>query len=190
MEYMNNSIYGLTQKRLYYESIWLKIGSVWQIMMEVSCIEFQQYMWNGLWAVWKSLCIALHKQSFTVNQYSWKLNCVIFWWKSPALKPFMEYTERTIYGLYKPSSGVDQYGWKSEWQVLVKISHIKFYENPSNTSDTDTRWQTDRHDLHIRCFFLTFWRTTTSISSKVVDLSDVSTLSPIFCTINNFLYTW
>jgi hypothetical protein len=46
------------------------------------------------------------------------------------MKNFMEYMERAIYGLYKPGSSVGQYGWKlASTESLLKISHIKFYEN-------------------------------------------------------------
>jgi hypothetical protein len=39
---METNIYGLVQSRLYFKPVWLNIGIVRQIIVEVSRIEFQK----------------------------------------------------------------------------------------------------------------------------------------------------
>jgi hypothetical protein len=61
---MENSFYGLLKTMIYYGSIWLRIGMAEQILVEVSHIEFQQCLLNGLWDTWKGQLIATCKPGF------------------------------------------------------------------------------------------------------------------------------
>jgi len=47
---METNIYGIVQSRLYFKPLWLKIGSVRQITVEASRIDFRKKsVWNVFW---------------------------------------------------------------------------------------------------------------------------------------------
>jgi hypothetical protein len=76
---------------------------------KVSNAEFQQNLWNGLWATQEILFIACCKLEIA-DQYGWNLEGFNnFWFNFPATssKPFTGYTEKYNYSLYKPGSNVD-----------------------------------------------------------------------------------
>jgi hypothetical protein len=50
VECMEESIYGLLQTRLYCGKIWLKTETSRQLPVEVSCMEFEEYVFNGIGA--------------------------------------------------------------------------------------------------------------------------------------------
>jgi hypothetical protein len=48
IEYRKNAMYGLMISRLYYELIWLKIGTALQLLVKRFHIEFYEDLFKGL----------------------------------------------------------------------------------------------------------------------------------------------
>jgi hypothetical protein len=48
--------------------MWLKVGNIQRRLVEVSYIEFEQNMCNGLWNTWKTPIMALSKSSIITDQ--------------------------------------------------------------------------------------------------------------------------
>jgi hypothetical protein len=98
MGYMENSIYGLIQMRLYYESILLKIQITWQPLVEVFYIKFQQNLWNSLRDLWESPFMVLHKLSCITCQYAFKSELPDKFRCKPPISKFTEICE-TVNGI-------------------------------------------------------------------------------------------
>jgi len=65
---METNVYGLVQSRLYFKPVWLKIGIVLHIIVEVSKIEFRKKVCETIFDVrWK---IPTCKMSFAVCKYT------------------------------------------------------------------------------------------------------------------------
>jgi hypothetical protein len=64
---MKVSIYCLMQNKIYYASIWLKIGMAWYLM-DVSHIEFQRYLQSSLYVhLWFNVNQALLQNNMAEN---------------------------------------------------------------------------------------------------------------------------
>lgn len=69
--YIEKSIYGLMQTRLYCWSVWLWIGIPLWLLLKVFCICFLQTWWNWSWDIWKGTFVTLREPGFITVHCGW-----------------------------------------------------------------------------------------------------------------------